>query len=268
MSLLAIKIGNSNIGFGLFEGAQLVQTWRVQTRAEKTADEYGSELLDFFDRTRPSESAPASRVEGAAIVSVVPALTTTFEELCRRYLDCEPFIVGPGVKSGIQIQYEDPRALGADRLVALVAARARYGTPALVLDFGTATTFNALDRAGNFIGGAIAPGLTIEAEALHRFTAKLPLVEIAPPPHALATNTRDALRAGIFLGYVGLVEGLIARLRAEMTDSARVRVIATGGLATLIAPHCPSIELVDSQLALEGLRILFEMNRVDESITQ
>ncbi len=262
MSLLAIKIGNSNIGFGVFEGERLVTAWRVQTQAEKTADEYASQLLDFFDGT--FEGVPG--IDRAAIVSVVPALTTTLEELCRRYLHCEPFVVAPGIKSGIKIQYEDPRALGADRLVALVAAQARYGTPALVLDFGTATTFNVLDATGTFIGGAIAPGLNIEAEALHRFTAKLPLVEIAPPPRALATNTRDALRSGIFLGYTGLVEGLIARLRAEMPDSDHLHVIATGGLAPLIAPHCPSIEIVDSQLALEGLRILYEMNA--ESITQ
>ncbi len=253
--LLAIKIGNSNIGFGVFAGAELVRAWRVQTRTDKTADEYASELLDFFD------SGDVRHITAAAIVSVVPALTRTFEELGSKYLHCEPFVVAPGVKSGIQIQYEDPRTLGADRLVALAGAQARYGTPALVIDFGTATTFNALDAGGNFIGGAIAPGLNIEAEALHHFTAKLPLVEIAPPPRALAINTRDALRSGIFLGYIGLVEGLIARLRADMQMSVPVRVIATGGLARLIAPHCPSIEIVDSQLALEGLRLLFEMNR-------
>ncbi len=256
MSLLAIKVGNSNIGFGVFEGPQLTRAWRVQTQAEKTADEYASQLLDFFDGAAESLAG----IDRAAIGSVVPALTTTFEQVCRRYLHCEPFVVAPGIKSGIKIQYEDPRALGADRLVAMAAAKARYGVPALVLDFGTATTFNALDAAGNFIGGAIAPGLNIQAEALHRFTAKLPLVEIAPPAHALAMNTREALRSGIFWGYAGLVEGLIARLRAEMPGPNAVRVIATGGLASLIAPHCPSIEIVDSALALEGLRILFEMN--------
>ncbi len=255
--LLAIKVGNSNIAFGVFDGDELVYSWRVQTRADKTADEYASQLLDFFggvgiDRTR---------ITAVAIVSVVPALILTLEQLARNYLHCEPFLVAPGIKSGVRIQYQDPRSFGTDRLVVLVAAQSRYGAPALVIDFGTATTFNALDSAGNFIGGAIAPGLNLEAEALHQFTAQLPLVEIAPPAQALATNTRDALRSGVFLGYAGLVEGLIARLRGEMQMSAPVRVIATGGLARLIAPYCPSIEIVDPQLALEGLRLLYSMNQ-------
>jgi type III pantothenate kinase len=253
--LLAIKIGNSNIGFGVFEGARLVHTWRVQTRAEKTADEYASQLLDFFE----SGGDARIRIADVAIGSVVPELTTTFEDLARRYLSCAPFVVAPGVRSGIRLRYEDPRALGADRLIAMVAAKARYGAPAVVLDLGTATTCNVLDAAGNFVGGAIAPGLNIEAESLHQFTAKLPLVEIAPPPRALATNTRDALRSGIFFGYAGLIEGLIARLRADL-GLPDTRVIATGGLAALVAPHCPSIDIVDSQLAFEGLRLLFEMN--------
>ncbi len=255
MQLFAIKIGNTNIGFGVFEGERLLCSWRVETRPEKTADEYASGLQDFFD------NAPCKiRLEAVAIGSVVPILTSTFEKLARRHLHLEPFTVSPGIRSGIEVRYEDPRALGADRLVSMVAAKARHGVPALVIDFGTATTFNALDSQGDFVGGAIAPGLNIQAEALHSYTAKLPLVEVSPPPRALATNTRDSLRSGIFLGYAGLVEGLVQRLRREMNESG-MHVIATGGLAPLIAPYCPSIEIVDQLLALEGLRLLYEMNR-------
>ncbi len=254
MQLLAIKIGNTNIGYGLFEDNRLACSWRVETR-RLTTDEYGSELLDFL-----AGAECKIHLNGAAIGSVVPALTVTFQELCRRHLGLDPFVAGPGSKSGIVIRYEDPRAFGADRLADVVAARARYGAPAIVADFGTATTFNALDRAGNFVGGAIAPGLQIQAEALHQFTARLPLVEVSPPPRALATNTRDALRSGIFLGYAGLVEGMISRLRADMGEPA-ARVIATGGLARAIAPYCPSIETVDAGLPLEGLRLLYELNR-------
>ncbi len=253
--MLAIKIGNTNIGFGLFEGDSLLHSWRAETRLEKTADEYLTLLDDFFAE---SDFARAS-VARVALVSVVPVLTGTFREMCRRYFGREPFIVSAGITSGINLHYQDPRALGADRLVALVAAKARYGAPALVVDFGTATTFNALDAQGNFVGGAIAPGLSIQADALHQFTAKLPRVEISAPVRALATNTRDALRAGIFYGYVGSIDYLVARLRAEM-NAPTARVIATGGLAALVAPACPCIEIVDAELALVGLRLLYEMN--------
>ncbi|MGB8647463.1 MAG: type III pantothenate kinase [Anaerolineae bacterium] len=255
MQLLAIKIGNTNIAFALYQEQEIVRTWRVETRADKTTDEYAGQLLELFE----FQGAGVIQISNVAIVSVVPALTGVFVELARRYLATEAFVVAPGITTGIKIQYEDPRALGADRLVAIIAARARYGAPALVIDFGTATTFNAIDAAGDFIGGAIAPGLNIASQALHEFTAKLPRVDISPPPAALATNTRDALRSGLFIGYTGLVEVLVARLRADMQEP-EARVIATGGLASLIAPHCPSIEIVDSQLAFEGLRILFEMN--------
>lgn len=255
MKLLAIKIGNTNIGIALYEEREIAHTWRLETRTAKTADEYASEVMELLDGAGHTEDS-SPRV---AIVSVVPALTGTFAGLVRRYFETEPLIVEPGIKTGIEIQYQDPRALGADRLVALVAARARYGTPCLVIDFGTATTFNALDRQGRFVGGAIAPGLNIEAQALHEFTAKLPRVEISAPPRALADNTRDALRSGIFFGYAGLVEGLIARLRGEMEEPA-AQVIATGGLSATIAPYCPSINVVDAILTFEGLRILYELN--------
>jgi type III pantothenate kinase len=235
-------------------------SWRAETRPEQTADEYASLLFDFF-----AQRDLAPQVNGVALVSVVPQLTTTFQQLARAYLKCEPFVVAPGVKSGVQVRYQDPRALGADRLVCVAAAKALYGAPALVIDFGTATTFNALDKQGDFVGGAIAPGLAMSAEALHRFTARLPLVELALPPRALAANTDDALRSGVVLGYIGLVEGLIGRLRAEM-DAPQARVIATGGSAALLAPHCASIEIVEPLLTLYGLRLLYELNAPEDGL--
>jgi len=261
--LLAIKIGNTNLAFGLYDARsenalfseQLAHSWRAETRVEKTADEYAALLLSYLE----SADITPDSIRAIAIVSVVPPLTDTMRELAVKYFGIEPFIAGAGVKSGIQIKYDDPRALGADRLVALVGAKTKYGKPCIVIDLGTATTFNALDARGDFIGGAIAPGLTMSAQALHEFTAKLPRIEIAAPTNALAKNTRDALRSGIFFGYVGLVEGMIARFKQEM-NRANPRVIATGGMAALLAPYCPTIEIVDVNLPLDGLRLLYEMN--------
>lgn len=253
--LLTIKIGNTNLGLGIYDAGKLARAWRAETRADKTADEYAALLLAFFE----SANIPSASIQAAALVSVVPALTETLREFCRTYLRLEPFVVTAGIKSGIRIKYDDPRAFGADRLVTLAAAKEKYGAPCIVIDLGTAATFNALDARGDFIGGAIAPGLNMSAEALHQFTAKLPRIEIAAPERALATNTRDALRAGIFFGYTGLVEGMVARMKREM-EEPNARVIATGGMAALLAPHCQVIEIVDTELALDGLRILYEMN--------
>lgn len=253
--LLAIKIGNTNIGFGIFSGDQIRSSWRIETRPEQTTDEYASEITDLLDMANGREM----KIEDVAICSVVPALTSTLGDYVRRYLHCDPFVVIPNVRSGINIKYDDPRSLGGDRLVAMVAAKARYSVPTLVIDIGTATTFNLLDADGDFVGGAIAPGPNIQSEALHLFTAKLPRVEIAEPDKALATNTRDALKAGLFFGQVGLIEGIASELLREMGEPG-TRVVATGGLAPLLAPHCPSIQIVDTGLALEGLRILYQMN--------
>jgi type III pantothenate kinase len=254
--LLTIKVGNTNLGFGIFEQETLLRSWRAETRTDRTADEYAVLLHEYLE----SAALAPDTIGGAALVSVVPALTETMVEMCHKYLQLTPFIAEPGVKSGLRIKYDDPRGLGADRLVALVAARSKYGAPCLVIDLGTATTFNALDAQGDFIGGAIAPGLSMSAAALHEFTAKLPRIEIAAPERALGTNTRDALRSGIFLGYVGLVESLVVRLRNEM-NAPHARVIATGGLANVLSPHCLVIEIVDADLALDGLRLLHNLNR-------
>lgn len=253
--LLAVKIGNTNLGLGIFDGTQLTWAWRAETRVDKTADEYAALLLSYFESANVT---PAS-VHAAALVSVVPPLTEILTEVCARHLQLKPFIAASGVKSGIKILYDDPRTFGADRLTVLVAAKAKYGAPCILIDFGTAVTFNALDAHGDFVGGAIAPGLSMSAQALHEFTARLPLIEISSPERSIATNTRDALRSGIVLGYVGLVEGLIARFKREMNEP-NARVIATGGTSGLVAAHCPAIEIVDRELALDGLRLLYEMN--------
>lgn len=253
--LFCVKVGNTNLGIGIFESGKLVHRWRAETRPEKTADEYAALLFPLLE----DANILLNSLHAAAIVSVVPALTETIYEFCVKYLGVAPFIAAAGIKSGIRVKYDDPRALGADRLVSLVAAKQKYGFPLIMLDLGTATTFNCLDADGDFVGGAIAAGLTMSAQALHQFTAKLPRIEISPPPQALATNTRDALRSGIFFGYVGLVEGMLARLKTEM-QTPTAQVIATGGMAELLSPHCPSINHVDTDLALEGLHLLYELN--------
>ncbi len=253
--LLTIKIGNSNITLGVFENSTLVARWRIHTEADKTADEYAMLLYDLFAQA----SLALNHWRGIAIVSVVPPLTTTFQELCRHHFEIDPLIAGPGVKTGMPIRYDNPLALGTDRLVAAVAAKAKFGAPIIIIDFGTATTFNAVNRAGEYIGGAIAPGLDLAADALHRATAQLPRVDLAMPPRVISTNTTHAMQSGILFGYIGMIEGMIARMREELREP-NARVIATGGLAPMLAPHTRIIQSVEPDLILDGLRIIFEMN--------
>ncbi len=253
--LLAVSIGNSRISIGVFENETLSARWRARTDTNKTADEYALLLDDFF-RTDGFEP---DGWRGAALVSVVPALKTTFQELCLKHYRLEPLIVTSGVKTGMAIRYDNPRALGADRLVESVAAKARYGAPVIVIDFGTATTFNAVNRAGEFVGGAIAPGLNLAADALYRATAQLPRVDLALPPRVIATNTVHAIQAGIVFGYLAMVEGMATRMRDELGEPY-ARVVATGGRATLVAPRARVIETIDADLILHGLRVIYEMN--------
>jgi type III pantothenate kinase len=256
--LLAIGIGNSNLHIGIFREAALVAKWRAYTYSDKTADEYAVLFSDFFEQigVRFGRSDPG---RGAILVSVVPPLTPTIQQLCRDRFGLDPLVVNANLKTGMSIRYENPRALGSDRLVDAIAAKDKYGTPVIVIDFGTATTFNAVNRAGEFYGGAIAPGVNLAAEALYRATAQLPLIDLAVPPHPIATNTVHALQSGIVFGYVGLVEGMVARLRGELGEP-RARVVATGGRAALIAAHTKVIDVVDSELILHGLRLVYDMN--------
>ncbi len=253
--LLAIAIGNSNIKIGVFEGAELVARWRAHTETNQTADEYALWLDDFFAQGNLVRDG----WRGAILVSVVPPLTATFQELCREHFGVEPLVAGAGAKTGMPIRYDNSRALGADRLVAAVAAKERFGAPVIVIDFGTATTLNVVNRAGEFVGGAIAPGLSLSADALYRSTAQLPRIDLAVPPRAIATNTVHAIQSGILFGYAGMIEGLVARMRAELGEPD-VRIIATGGMAHLIAPQTQVIDAVEPDLVLYGLETIFRLN--------
>lgn len=254
--LLCIDIGNTNITFGLYEGATLGPRWRIRTIHDKMPDEYGILMLQLF---RHRGYAPED-VTGVSLASVVPPLTSIFDAVCREYLGQEPLIVDAGVRTGVRIRYDNPREVGADRVVDAAAVRALYGTPACVVDFGTATTFDAISAEGDYLGGAIAPGIAIAAEALFTRTAKLPRVDIARPPSVIGRNTVQSIQSGLLFGYVGLVEGMVARFRAELGPD--MRVVATGGLAALIARETPVIEIVDPWLTLHGLRIIYELNRL------
>ncbi len=253
--LLAIDIGNTNITFGLYEGEKLGPSWRIRTIHDKMPDEYGILMDQLFRHRghRPEE------VTGIAIASVVPPLTPTFVQACREYLGQEPLVVDAGVRTGVRIRYDNPREVGADRVVDAAAVRALYGVPACVVDFGTATTFDAVSAEGDYLGGAIAPGIGIAAQALFERTAKLPRVELTRPPSVIGRNTVHSMQSGLLFGYVGLVEGMVARFRAEL--GPETRVVATGGLAEIIARETEVIDVVDPWLTLHGLRIIYELNR-------
>jgi len=253
--LFCIDIGNTNVVMGLFSAERLVTHWRIATDHRRMADEYGMLLLDLFER---AEQAP-SAVEGVALASVVPPLTGVFEKLCRRYFGCQPLTVNAETRTGIRVRYDNPLEVGADRIVNAVAVYHRYGGPACVVDFGTATTFDALSAEGDYLGGAIAPGIGIAAEALFQRTAKLPRIDLVRPPGVIGKNTVQSMQSGMLFGYVGLVEGMVARFRAEL--GPQMRVIATGGLAPLLAAETTVIEAVEPWLTLEGLRLIWEMNR-------
>lgn len=252
---LAVDIGNTNVTLGVYRGDQLEATWRIATVHDRMPDEYGILLIQLLAHRHVQPDA----ITGAAIASVVPNLTGAFRQVCARYLGQEALVVDAGVKTGVRIRYENPRDVGADRVVDCAAVQAKYGGPACVVDFGTATTFDAISREGDYLGGAIAPGIGIAAEALFARASKLYRVEIAAPPRAIGANTASAMQAGIFFGYVGLVEGLVARFRRELGDD--MRVIATGGLAEVVAKETPVIQHVDPWLTLDGLRIIYGLNR-------
>jgi type III pantothenate kinase len=259
--LLVIDVGNTNIAIGIFEGDALLENWRLGTDVGKTADEFGilfQELLVFSKVRR-------EQIRGIVIASVVPPLLFPLEGLARKYFGIEPLIVEPGIKTGITLHLDNPRELGADRIVNAVAGFEKYRTALIVIDFGTATTFDFVTSQGTFEGGVISPGLMISAEALFRQASKLPRVELVPPKSVLGKNTITAMQAGIVLGYAGLVDAIIRRLKAEIKESYPPepvpKVIATGGLVELIAEQCPAIEVVDANLTLDGLRIIYHRNR-------
>ncbi|HRW09528.1 MAG TPA: type III pantothenate kinase [Caldilineaceae bacterium] len=252
--LLCIDIGNTNIALGLYEGDNLGPHWRLATDHGRMPDEFAMQLLGLFSYAKLS----AADVDGIALASVVPPLTGKWVEVCRNYLEIDPLVVTAQTTTGIRILYDDPMAVGADRLVDAVAAYQLYGGPACIVDFGTATTFDAITAQGEYLGGAITPGIGISMDALFRYAAKLPKVDIARPPAAIGRNTVHAMQSGLLFGYVGLVEGMVARFRAELGES--MQVIGTGGLASIIAQETEVIEHIAPWLTLDGLRMVYAMN--------
>lgn len=253
--LLTIDIGNTNLTLGLYEGEQLGPHWRLATDHERMPDEYGLQFLGLLNHA----CCPAAELSGICMASVVPPLTSKIIEACRQYLGLEPLVVDAGVKTGVRIRYEDPRAVGADRIVDAAAVQRLYGGPACVVDFGTATTFDAISKEGDYLGGAIAPGIGIASEALFLRTAKLPRVDLQRPPTAIGRNTVHAMQSGLLFGYVALTEGMVARFRQEL--GPEMKVIATGGLAEIIARETRVLEIIAPWLTLDGLRIIWELNR-------
>jgi type III pantothenate kinase len=252
--LLAIDIGNTNITLGLFDNATLGPRWRIATGREKTPDEYGVVMLGLFRRAGFS----VEDIRAIAMASVVPPLTATFVEACRQCLNREPLAVDGKSETGVRVLYDDPGEVGADRIVNAAAGHKLYGGPACIVDFGTATTFDAVSSDGEYLGGAIAPGIGIAADALFQRTAKLPKVDLHRPPSAIGRNTSHSLQSGLLFGYVGLVEGLVARFCAELGPATKV--IATGGLAEVIAKETKVISILAPWLTLDGLRIIHELN--------
>ncbi len=253
--LLTIDIGNTNLTIGLYQGESLQHHWRLATDHARMPDEYGLQLLGLLDFA----GMPISGLKGIALASVDPVLTGRVCQACREYLNQEPWVVDAGIKTGIRIRYEDPKAVGADRVCDAVAVHKAYGGPACIIDFGTATTFNALTREGDYLGGAITAGINLAAEALFTHAAKLQEVDLQRPPSVIGRNTIHAMQSGLLFGYVSMVEGMVERFRAEL--GAEMKVIATGGLAEIIAGETSTIDVLAPWLTLDGLRLLWEMNR-------
>jgi type III pantothenate kinase len=254
--LLTIDIGNTNITLGVYVDSQTLQYhWRIKTDHDRMPDVNGIIMLGLMRH----EGLNFKQIKGVAMASVVPPLTQVFEEMVQRFVKQSPLVVGTGVKTWVQIRYDSPRDVGADRIVDAAAAYKLYGGPACIIDFGTGTTFDAVSEKGEYLGGAIAPGISIAAEALFSRTSKLPRVDLVRPPRAIGTNTIHAMQSGLIFGYVGLVEGMVTRFRAELGQN--MRVIGTGGLAETIARETAVIEVVNPWLTLEGLRLIWEMNQ-------
>ncbi len=252
--LLAIDIGNTNIVIGVFEGEDLRATWRLGTDVHKLEDEYAAMLVSLLSM----RELAFDDIDAAVMSSSVPPLVTVFEELCNRYFGVTPMVVGPGTKTGVRISIENPREVGADRVVNTAAAHSLYKGPLIVIDLGTATTFDAISEDGDYLGGAIAPGIVIAAEALFEHAAKLPRVELVRPSKAIGRNSVAAMQSGIILGYVGLIEGIVGRMQKELGGHAKV--IATGGLADVIASEAKVVDAVEPDLTLLGLRLIHELN--------
>ena len=253
--LLAVDIGNTNITYGVFHGDEFRGTWRVATDVGQMPDEYAATLLNLLHH----QGLKTTDIKEVALCCVTPPLLATFEEMLERYFHVSPLVIGPGVKTGVHIRMDNPREVGTDRIVNAAAAHHLYTGAVIIVDMGTATTFDTVSKEGDYLGGAIAPGIATAAEALFTRASALPRVELTHPEHAIGTNTITAMKSGIIFGYVGLVEGIVNRIRRELGEKATI--VATGGYAELIARETPIIDKVNSDLTLVGLRLIYLMNQ-------
>ncbi len=252
--LLAIDIGNSKIALGVFEGDEIKATWSIASGLHRLTDEYAAIILNLL----PRQGMDIDRIHHVVLCSVVPPLVTTFEDLCQRYMGVTPLTVEAGTRTGVRVSTDNPREVGADRVVNAAAAYKLYGGPVIIIDLGTAMTFDAVSYEGEYLGGAIAPGMDIAAEALFLRTAKLPRVELERPQQAIGRNTVAAMQSGIIFGYIGLIEGIVGRLRQEL--GGRATTVATGGQAGIFAGETDSIDAINPHLTLIGLKLIYELN--------
>ena len=259
--ILTLDIGNSNIKTALFEGDEMAHYWRISTSLSKTSDEYGILLMNMFAH----EGVKPEEVEGIVISSVVPTINFTIEHMCQNYFHMQPMMVAPGIKTGINIKYENPRELGSDRIANAVAAYAQYGGPCIFIDFGTATTFGVVDENGSFLGGSIFPGIKVASEALVSGTAKLPRFAIEKPESVIGRTTLTNLQSGMYYGYVGLVKHIVQKMKQELGRQDAI-VVATGGMALLISEESKVIDKLDGLLTLKGLRMIYERNKAEGRI--
>jgi len=253
--ILTLDIGNTNIKTALFDGTEMVKYWRLSTNITNTSDEYGITIMNLFRH----EGVDPRDVEGIVISSVVPTINFTIEHMCQNYFGKTPTFIGPGIKTGINIRYENPRELGSDRIANAVAAYEEYGAPTIFIDFGTATTFGVIDEGGVFLGGCICPGIKLASEALVSGTAKLPRFELTKPERIIGRSTLTNLQSGMFYGYVGLVTNIVRKIKQELGKDAKV--VATGGMAVMVAEESKAIDVLDGLLTLKGLRILYQRNQ-------
>lgn len=257
--ILVVDVGNTNIVLGVYKDSEIISSWRISTDAKKTSDEYSIQFMQLFiqGNLKPDD------IKGIIISSVVPNIMHSLENMIKKIFGINPLVVGPGVKTGINIKYDNPKEVGADRIVNAVAAHEKYRKDLIIIDFGTATTFCALTKDANYLGGCITPGIRISSDALFDRAAKLPRVELEVPKNIICKNTVSSMQAGIIYGYIGQVEYIVNKIKKEMKDlgAAEPLVIATGGLANLIANETNFIDKVDSSLTLEGLRIIYEKNK-------
>lgn len=253
--LLAVDIGNTNITLGVFEGEELRATWRLATDVHQMSDEYAVLILNLLSH----RGIDAVNIKEGGLSCVVPPLTTTFTEMFQKYFNITPLVVGPGMKTGIRIRYDNPRELGGDRISNTAGALSLYQPPIIVVAMGTATAFDTISKEGDYLGGAVAPGIAIAAEALYTRTSALPRVELIRPKKAIGSNTQAAMQSGIIFGYAGLIDGVVARIEKELGQKATV--VATGGYASVIAKEAKSINKVNPNLTLIGIKVIHDMNR-------